>query len=273
MQVETRELQNHLLSMVKQFHEICVENNLVYYIVGGTLLGAVRHHGFIPWDDDIDVAMPREDYNLLKSISNQIFPEYLEIKFYENTPNSPIHFVKLVDNRTTLIENGYRDYYEGVYIDIFPIDGAPNKASKIKKQQILARIYTSLILNHCYTDGRQGLRKAYGFFAKLLNMDKLHYSLEKTITQFPYESSEVVGNYLGAYGIREFIPKKCFGTPKTYKFEDTELYGPEDYHYYLTSIYGDYMQLPPVDKRVNTHQYYYVSLNKSYKEYQNELNK
>lgn len=115
MQIETKELQGKLLSMLKQFHEVCVNNNLVYYMAAGTLLGAVRHKGFIPWDDDADVVMPREDYSSFKQIASRILPENLEIKFYENEQSSPMHYMKLIDKNTTLIENKYRNYYEGVY--------------------------------------------------------------------------------------------------------------------------------------------------------------
>lgn len=273
MQVETRELQNKLLSMLKQFHIVCNDNNLIYYMAGGTMLGAVRHHGFIPWDDDVDVAMPRDDYNRFKENAALWLPSNLEIRFYENTANSPMHYIKLIDNQTTLIENKYRNYYEGVYIDVFPLDGSPQTKDKLIKHQKNAVRYSSLIVNHCYTDGRYGIRKLYGMFARLMNLSKLHERQEKIITAYPYSASEVVGNYLGSYGIKEFVSKKIFGTPKLYAFEDTELNGVEDADSYLSSIYGDYMTLPPEEKRINTHQYYYVDLNKPYREYQDEQEK
>jgi len=267
MQVETKELQGKLLSMLKQFHEVCVKNNLVYYMAGGTMLGAVRHKGFIPWDDDVDVVMPREDYNSFKQIAHSILPENLEIKFYENEKNSPMHYMKLIDKNTTLIENKYRNYYEGVYIDLFPLDGAPSdKGVLVKKQKVVGR-YISLIVNHCYTDGRHGLRKIYGYIARCFDLGRLHAKVERLITERSYKSSEIVGNYLGSYGIREFVPKRYFGNPIKYQFEDTELYGPEDYDAYLKAIYGDYMQMPPVEKRINTHQYFFVDLNLPYRNY------
>ena len=267
MQIATKTLQAKLLSMLKQFHDVCVENGLTYYMVGGTLLGAVRHQGFIPWDDDVDVAMPRADYNKLKVKASSLLPINLEIKFYENTPNSPMHYVKLIDKGTTLIENKYRNYYEGVYIDVFPLDGAPSNLSLLKKTQRKAGRYQSLIMNHCYTDGRSGIRKIYGLFAKMLDLNKLHNNLEKHLSKYSFDTSELVGNYLGSYGIREFVPKEYFGSPRLYAFEDAQLYGPENYDAYLKNIYGDYMKLPPEEKRINTHQYYYVDLNIPYQEY------
>ena len=270
MNIETKDLQLKLLSMLKQFHELCVNNDLIYFMAGGTMLGAVRHNGFIPWDDDVDVVMPREDYNNFKRIADRILPDNLEIKFYENTQNSPMHYMKLIDRNTTLIENKYRNYYEGVYIDVFPLDGAPSDLKMLIKKQKKVGKYISLIVNHCYTDGRHGLRKLYGFLARCFDLNKLHINLEKQITEYSYESSEIVGNFLGSYGINEFVPKKIFGTPVKYKFEDTELYGPEDYKSYLTNIYGDYMQLPPLEKRINSHQYFYLDLTQPYINYNKE---
>lgn len=267
MQIETKTLQDKLLSMLKQFHDVCIANELTYYMVGGTLLGAIRHQGFIPWDDDVDVAMPREDYIKFKKLADCILPENLEIKFYENTNNSPMHYVKLIDKGTTLIENKYRNYFEGVYIDVFPLDGTPTSSSEIKRVQKKVRKYQSLILNHCYTDGRKGLRKIYGYYAQMLDLNKLHNNLERLLSKYSYSSSEVVGNYLGSYGVREFVPKKYFGQPKLYDFEDAKLFGPEDYDAYLRNIYGDYMKLPPKEKQINTHQYYYVSLDIPYRDY------
>lgn len=267
MQIEIKALQAKLLSMLKQFHEVCAENDLTYYMAGGTLLGAVRHKGFIPWDDDVDVLMPRDDYNSFKQLAYKILPDNLEIKFYENQKKSPMHYMKLIDKNTTLIENQYRNYFEGVYIDIFPLDGAPSDEEELVRKHKAVGRYISLILNQCYTDGRHGLRRIYGYMAKCFDINNLHNKVEQIITEHPYGSSDTVGNYLGAYGIREFVPKHYFGSPMKYQFEDTELYGPEKSDAYLRAIYGDYMQLPPVEKRINTHQYYFVDLDLPYRNY------
>lgn len=154
-----------------------------------------------------------------------------------------------------------------VYIDVFPLDGVPSDKNILIRKQKVVRRYISLILNHCYTDGRHGLRKIYGYVARCFDLARLHAELEKLITEYPYESSKIVGNYLGSYGIREFVPKSYFGKTIKYQFEDTELYGPEDYDAYLKAIYGEYMQLPSVEKRINPHQYYFVDLNLPYRNY------
>ena len=110
MEIETRDLQLALLNMMKSFHEVCQENNITYYMLGGTCLGAIRHSGFIPWDDDMDVGIPRKDYEKLCRIAKDILPSNLALRYYTNTANSPFHFVKLINTNTTLIENNYRNY-------------------------------------------------------------------------------------------------------------------------------------------------------------------
>ena len=123
MDIDVVELHSRLLNMAKSFHKFCQENGLNYYILGGTCLGARRHKGFIPWDDDMDIGMPRKDYEKLIELQTSL-PYYLELRYYENTPNSPMHFIKLIDNRRTLIEPRYNDYVEGLYIAIFTLDSA-----------------------------------------------------------------------------------------------------------------------------------------------------
>ena len=120
------ELQNRLLIMLKWFHEFCVEHNLRYFALGGTLLGAIRHKGFIPWDDDIDVGMPRADYNKLMELSDQIQSPYVL-----ETPQSPAKdfiyaYCKLFNTDTTLIEKRKKNMKRVIYIDIFPLDGLGN---------------------------------------------------------------------------------------------------------------------------------------------------
>lgn len=126
-QAKLNQLQLHLLEMMKAFHTICENNNFTYYILYGTLLGAVRHKGFIPWDDDIDVGMPREDYDKLMNLPIENFPSNLMLmtKWYGQEKGSFL-YAKLVDIKTTLIESVEERQIGGVFIDIFPIDGGGN---------------------------------------------------------------------------------------------------------------------------------------------------
>ncbi len=262
-------LHQRLLSIGNVFHSFCVQNNLKYYMLGGTMLGAVRHKGFIPWDDDMDFGMPREDYNRFIQLAKSGLPYPFEIKYYGNTSNSPIHYVKLIDGSTTLIEDSYHDYVEGLYIDIFPLDGANETvADRIRFSRIM--LLQRMIINHCTTREKQSLwRKGFKRFSKALNLERLHNKIEKLMTKRGLSSSTHIANYLGAWGKKEIMPKRIMEETTLYQFEDTQFFGASDYHSYLTSLYGEYMQLPPVEKRVFRHNYHYLNFDLPYLEYVN----
>ena len=261
------EIHGQLLAMAKDFHRICVENNLKYYMLGGTMLGAVRHKGFIPWDDDMDFGMPRVDYDKFISISQRILPEHYELRFYKNAANSPMHYAKFIDNRTTLIEASYTNYVEGLYIDIFPLDGAGDgsHSDKIRAKRILLK--QILIMNHCTTREKKGIRKLLKKYAQMRNIDHLHASIEKLMTAKKLSESTLIANYLGAWAEKEIMPKEIMGIPKLYRFEDTEFFGSENADIYLSRLYGDYMKLPPKEKQVFKHNYFYLNYNLPYREY------
>ena len=261
------EIHSRLLKMAKDFHQICMANNMNYYMLGGTMLGAVRHKGFIPWDDDMDFGMPRKDYDYFISMAQKILPEYYELRFYRNAENSPMHYVKFIDNRTTLVEAPYKNYVEGLYIDIFPLDGAGSGSflDRIRMKRI--KVLQGLIINHCTTREKTGIRKLIKKYAQMRNLEKLHESIEKLMTAKTISDSSLIANYLGAWAEKEIMPKEYMGEPKLYQFEDTEFYGVENADGYLTSLYGDYMKLPPKEKQVFKHNYYYLNYDLPYKCY------
>lgn len=269
MEIETRDLQLALLEMMKSFHQACVEHNLHYYMLGGTCLGAIRHSGFIPWDDDMDVGMPRKDYDTFCEMASSILPSNLVLRYYQNTKESPFHFVKLVNAQTTLIEKNYQNYVEGIYIDVFPLDGIDKYGffEKIRAKQI--RLNHAFVMNHYYTGpGKKGLKNVFLHFSKLVNMQRVHQSLERLMTKKKEKETVYLCNYLGAWKDREIIPNEVFGTPTLYNFEDTRFFGPEDTKKYLTSLYSDYMTPPPAEKRICRHDYYFVDLCMPFSDYQ-----
>jgi len=141
-----KEIQNELLIMVKDFHEFCIKYNLKYYIIGGTLLGAVRHQGFIPWDDDIDIGMPRDSYDKFVNEYSKYLPKYLECL---NAPYGNLKkdylFIKLCNANTTLIEYDIIDRVEGLFIDIFPLDGAGNNLLTKKIKYYIIKVFIILL--------------------------------------------------------------------------------------------------------------------------------
>lgn len=269
---EVKIIQRKILEILKVFIEICEENNLTYYALGGTLLGAVRHKGFIPWDDDIDLGMPREDYEKFKKIAVEKFNDkYLFLS--EDTPGYRKAFSVIRDTSTKIIMNYSNvEQEESLWIDIFPIDGMPKdrlKKSIQEKRYLYRRMMVQLSQFNTIVNQNKENRPWYETViiktANLINIEKI-LSFEKTQKKYikaitKYSSTEEYsGNYTGAYKLREIVPSNYFGEPALLDFEGIKLSCPEKYKEYLTAIYGeDYMQLPPVDKRI-PHQYKIVSL-------------
>lgn len=240
------------LDMLKVFHSICIENKLRYYAVGGTLLGAVRHKGFIPWDDDIDLAMPRSDFEKFIEIAHEVLPANLGL--YRSKLN--LNTLQLVNNKTCVKKGKIET---PIYLDIFPFDGYPSKKINniIYKYKILfRRMMCKLSVINWLSDRDRGTLENLIVFLgklfktnKLLNSDKQLNKLQELIKNYSYDTSFLVGNILGRYREREIVEKRIIGMGKLLIFEDTKIFVPDDYSKYLTKIYGDYMKLPPFEDR------------------------
>lgn len=260
-----------LKEMLIDIKRVCDENDLKYYLVGGTLLGSIRHGGFIPWDDDIDIALPREDYDRFINLANKLSKELI-IRNYNNSKNYPYNYIKVENKNTTLIEEMYehRGVIGGIYIDVFPLDGVPKNNIKRLVHLTTIKLLKNLIVLHYSNPNkeRNSIKKAIIDFAKkCTNEEKLHIILDKKLKKYKYNESKLVSNYLGAYGKREIVNKEIFGIGKIIKFENEMFLGPERADEYLTIIYGDYMKLPPIEKRKSHHGIKYVNLNESFINY------
>lgn len=253
------------------FDDFCAKHNLTYYLSYGTLIGAVRHQDFIPWDDDIDVSMPREDYNRLLNELEKELPDHLILQHYKNTEGYYLNFAKIFNKNTLVIEKAGQFNYRvgGAYIDIFPIDGVGNVYKKAVRQRkkiiILLRL---ILLSYLKLDKKKRplWKKIVIAFSKLLNPRKLQYKLEKKVQKYGYKDSSYVAMCIGMYRLGEIVPKEVYGDPVKLKFRDRYFNAPREYHRYLTNTYGDYMQLPPEDKRTSGHNFVYIDLNKSFLE-------
>ena len=268
------ELQSKLLDMFKWFHEFCMSHGLRYYMIGGTMLGAARHKGFIPWDDDIDVGMPRPDYEKLE----QLMKLQGEQRYILETPRTealdyfyPIS--KLYDTQTTLVENTRLKIRRGIFLDIFPLDGIGDSEEESRRNYKAVHWKHNLLLTRVtgIREGRSKLKNAAVRVARLvpgciLDNKKLLLNLEKQCKKYSFEVCSWAGNLLGAYGTKELAPKKYFGKPKLYEFEGQLLFGPQRAEEYLTQIYGDWRKLPPKEKQVSHHDFIEFDLNKSFLE-------
>jgi len=256
------------LEMLKELKKVCEAHQIPFYLAYGTCLGAKRHHGFIPWDDDIDVFMRVEDVNRLVKLQDQ-FPPHLFIQTHQREPEYGLLMPRLRNSSTTLIEADHvdRDINHGVYIDIYPLFYLDENKRRMKimiLKSFLCRLFA-------YNAPPANKGRLTTFVAKIaLRMipgcikrwiaDKLYNELihtpqSKYVTEFPNIS---VGKcYLDEW----------FHEPAYQDFEGEQMPLPSDPHAYLSYVYGDYMQLPPEDKRRVHHQYLFADLDHPYIDY------
>lgn len=266
-------IQKKELAIFKEFIRVCEKHQLTYFALGGTLLGAVRHQGFIPWDDDIDIGMPREDYNKLMNLAPDEFNFPYKLVNEKNTPSFTKAFMNLQDSTTKILMT-YSNvaHEESLWIDIFPIDGLPSNPIKKylhEKRYLFSRMMVQLsqfdkIVNQ-KKEGRPLLENLIIKLAKVVNFEKLlsykfwQNNYVSTISKYGMQEG-YAGNYTGAYKLRELVPSDYFGDGTQLLFEDIMIKVPLKYKEYLVAIYGnDYMQLPPENKRI-PHQYNIISL-------------
>lgn len=265
------QLKKALTDILKWFHAFCEANGLRYYALGGTMLGAARHEGFIPWDDDIDVGMPREDYNKLAVLLTEVPSK----RYMLETPSTSAKdyyypFSKLYDTRTTLVENTKYKIKRGIYIDIFPLDGIGNSREESEKNYKGVYNAYNLLLSKV-----AGIRKGRSLYKNLavilfrivpIKPKKLLKNLVDKCQERSWDDCEWGGNLVGAWRFKEVMPRAYMGEPKLYKFEDTVIYGAADADAYLTSLYGDWRKLPPKEKQISHHDFLECDLEKSYLE-------
>ena len=267
----TRKLQLKLLEIMQIFHEVCLKHNITYYMLGGTMLGAVRHKGFIPWDDDMDVGLPRDDYDRLLNLPQKEWPSNIKIKTPYNSKDLIFPYSKIMDTNTTLIEDRLDGIVEGIYIDIFPLDGAGNSFFSAKFRFKIHYWNQGLLYNNQdHGEKRTALRRLVQRYARKQDVKELYFKTEKWMRSSSYDSSSIVGNYSGSWGFKEFTKKEVMGVPISYDFEGLKLYGANMPDEYLTSLYGNYMELPPVENRKSHHRFKYLNLDQPYAEYVKE---
>lgn len=254
-------LKQTLLETLKEFHEFCESNNLQYFLIGGTLLGAVRHQGFIPWDDDIDVVMPREDFNQLLQLSAQLkYP--LLLRSPQLQKDYRYNTTKLTNESLMVQEDAYDPIKIGAWIDIFPLDYTFDSKKLQKLHFIVAqKLRTIISFKYDVIDiDKLPLRKRIvGPYIQSLSkaMPRSFINLLSTYNEnLPsrvFKARNNLANLGGAWGIKEVAPQKVFSSRKLYEFEGYMFWGPKDADFWLAKVYGDYMQLPPETDRVSHH--------------------
>ena len=258
--LDIKELQQLQLLTMKEIHKVCIENNIKYYIIAGSALGAVRHGGFIPWDDDIDIALMREDYERFKVIFYSCFDKE---KYFLQDYDSDVDFrpplMRLCIKGTHLdIEcERHWKYCKNAYIDIFPLDNVPNEESlRIEQEKNLLRckkiINRKLYRIHDTNNFlARFVKRTIGVLLKVIPLSTLQKRYVSEMTKYNNIATECVCSMASQYKYaKQTMHRNIYGTPTLVKFEDAEFFAPENICQYLQQLYGkNYMQIPPVEKR------------------------
>lgn len=260
-------LQSKLLDLLKIFHAVCEKHQLSYYMIGGTMLGAARHSGFIPWDDDADIGMPRDDYQRLLDLPEEEWPYYVHLKTPYNSTDLIIPYSKLMNKNTTLVEDYSDGIVGGIFIDIFPLDGLGNRMLLTKLQYLIFFWKKAMLYMNQNKYPSTILKKIARYLSSRDNAKDLLISAEKIMKFHDFSESTIIGNFSSGYGLKEIMPKSFFGKPTIYKFEDSEFYGVQNPHDYLSFLYQDYMTFPPVETRGSHHKFIFLDLNMPFHDY------
>lgn len=257
--LSTKEIQRYELNILLKFVDICEAHQLRYYLSGGTLLGAIRHKGFIPWDDDIDLAMPREDFIKLIEISKNYKDHTYEFLFFDKGKNGEylLPYGKFV-NKKTFVDAKYSDdgRHKHLWIDIMPMDGLPVDIKEVKKIYKKAEFYRKIIglCDARLGEGKSSLRKIVKYIlqpiAKIYGKEWAVTQLNSIAMMYEYKSSKYVGAISwGLYGINERMLKEEVNNSAKVEFEGHLFTSFRCWDSYLKGLYGNYMKLPPEDKR------------------------
>lgn len=247
---DTTAIQQRLLPILSSIDKVCREHNLRYYLWAGTQLGAVRHAGFIPWDDDADIAMPRADYEVLLSHAAEWLPSPLVLANHRTTERYPHYFARVQDRGTTMIIRKHLGYAEGIHIDIFPLDNVPDGAFARKVHfSRLGALHRLLYIasRSPKKDNKRHKALYYKFMQRIIKQPNILRAIDRVIRL--HNSKATLHCSDSFYGSEDFVAHKTLGEPKTYTFEGVELLGVENAERYLSDKYGDYMTLPPESAR------------------------
>lgn len=256
------EIKNIQLNILCYIDDICQKNGIKYFLCGGTLIGAVRHKGYIPWDDDIDIILPRPDYmRLVELLYNDM--KYRSLSIYHNDDYC-YSFAKVVDTSTVLKENNVpfdiKDM--GVYIDLFPLDGLPKTKTGIYFYYKLMMILRNLLYSSLYSSFQKPskiikypFKYIYWKFSVSKGWKYWINKVEKLTLKYNYQNSQMVGCQSSGYGPREVFSHNSFCQSLRVPFENYSFNIPVGYDEYLTKLYGNYMIIPPKSKQHTRHNF------------------
>ena len=252
---QTKRLQQILLKIIKDIDSLCTPNNIKYYLLGGSALGAIRHQGFIPWDDDLDIVMDCENYDKFINICKQSLDPN---KYYlqERLSDWPLAFSKVKLKNTRLIEiEGYDDHKDnGIYIDVFRFDNVSSNKLVSYWQYFCGKVFLSYTLSQRKYKSASLKKKIFMALSFPLKYKFIREFVLHQTTMYNNKKTAYYGMFYGRGNYRTaVVAREIFGTPIYVPFEDMQLPVPEKCHEYLQQTFGDYMKLPPVEQRQGLH--------------------
>lgn len=250
------ECKQTMLNILDLIAKVCEENNLHYFLAYGTMLGAVRHHGFIPWDDDIDIYLPRKDYEKLLTLmkeESETSNTWIDVKD-QTTENYYYPFAKIVDARTVAkMENNLTEH--GIWVDVFPVDNSCDN-TLLANLQIEECAFLRAIIISMTTDftadnlgNKRGIKRALRCIAKMVGYKRITNRFIQVSKRYDDSSSDYAMNFFTIYKARDRMKKNILFTEAEYSFEGHTYVGSKYYDEFLSHMYGDYMKMPPENKR------------------------
>lgn len=270
--VTLKKMQTKLLEMLLVFQQFCEKYNLRFYLIGGAAIGAVREHGFIPWDDDIDVIMPRPDYDKF----HELWPIYGDEKYLLCKTNEKVNYhhssSSLRDPQTTFIckYNQYSDICHGIALEFGPIHATPD--SKILQfiqicwGGIFALFNNQRLPNNTGRFIREATKIAYFLIPSKRIQDRIWMLAEREMSKYSWKNCIYVKELWGKTSFYNF-PKEWFDTAVYFNFEGYKMPLMAGYHEYLSLIFGDYMKRPPIPERIVKHDLIFVDMDHPYTDY------
>ena len=263
MEKTLRDLQLCELEIVRDVLEICRRHNLRVYMIGGTFLGAVRHKGFIPWDDDVDLCFPRSDYDRFLEVAPGELKEGYFLRHFMTEKDMPYYPAQVVDPSFEIMDVSAKiPKLRSAWIDLFPLDGMPDGVLgyQLHKYRLL---YLRMMLKFSQFDEvvavnlknrplHERILVSVGKHLHLESVLDTHKRMElidRSLHKYPYERCRRVVNFMGAYKFREVFPRSVYEDEAEYPFEDITLKAPRDYDLVNRQLYGDYMTPPPKEEQ------------------------
>lgn len=268
---DTRKMQRKGLQMLLHFDEFCTKHHLTYFLCGGCCIGSIRHQGFIPWDDDVDVFMPRGDYEYLKK--NWVNSSEYSIQYTTKDFLTENQFLTICANDTTFVKTYQKDLdiNHGLVLDVLPLDGCPSGIRR-KMQKLWALLYSLFIVGKAPENHGKIVYWGGKALLALVSSKSLRYRVwrhcEKKMTQYAIDDCDYITELCsGPHYMQKEYPKSAFASAVRVDFEGYRFPIPVGYDAYLKMAFGDYMQLPPEESRICHHEFEFMDMDHSYKQY------